>query len=217
MTQAREELSKINDRLYEDDGFFDPDGKPFTKDEKALAHDLFELFQELVNKDSQLTEKFHNKDKLLNRYKTHSLANVPGRVSVYDRVYYDFTDKNKYGNYEYSQQAKMQTTKNVIPTLNNTELVVKNMRTLFEGERYVLFTTSCGFEYNNGHTMLGLHSFSSDVTTNYKRENTIDVIVFDACFTTLTMYPVDAHYLETRFNEIAAAHTNLVKTFKFNH
>lgn len=217
--RALEELEDLDDYLDDEiDIFDDPYGEPFTDEEASLANDLFNLFQEIMdNGFTSVDEGFKNQQSLTDHYGKHCLAGDPNRHSTKRDIYYDFNDENKYRMYENALQVKMQNTKNRVPTFNDTALVLKLMRKLFEGSQCVLFTTSCGLQNTNGSTMLGLHAYANDVTENYQLGNTIDVIALDAKFKTLTLYPVDSMRVESRLNSIIRNYSSFAGAFKFNH
>ena len=216
------ELMEEDDDLDIDDeeDFENPDWEEFTPEEEALANDLFDMIQSFINEEEkeELDEKFTSKSQLNNHFNRHCLAKIPNRKSKRTKVFYDFNDVNKYKIYEDKINVLMQETVTRVPTLNDVRLVCKYMRRLFEGNFNILFTTSCGFYNSNGYIMVGLHSFSSDVTKNYPSQNTIDIILLTApTLKTITIYPVDANYFETKFNNIIKNHSNSTIQLKINH
>lgn len=92
------------------------------------------------------------------------------------------------------------------------------MRRLFEGGCTILFTTSCGLNNNSGSYCLGVHAFSSGVTTNYGKQNTIDLLIADPTLrNTISIFAVDANYFENKLNSMIRNQSNVNATLKFNH
>ena len=200
------------------DDWNDPYADPFTPEEEALSKELFELFQSLIDVEStDLKEKFTTKKNLENHYYKHCLADSSEKVSTQTQIFYDFRNIDKYRVYEDNISNRMRKVEETIPTLNDTALVLDNIKDLFLGNKDILFCNSCGFYNATGSVMLGVHSFSSNVTKNYSGGNTVDLIVLTSQFRTITIYPVDAYELETKLNDIIKNHSNYVGSFKFNH
>ena len=103
-----------------------------------------------------------------------------------------------------------------VTSLLNSDEVNKFFRKLFEGGQYMYFGTFCNLYNDHGSVGLLLHSFASDYTRNYKLGNTIDVLVMGSGSKTITLYPVDAHYLETKLNNIIKKYSDADVKFKFN-
>ena len=57
-------------------------------------------------------------------------------------------------------------------------------------------------ENNQGLVSLGIHSFSSDVTTNYIGGNTVDICVMSASLRTITLYALDVQFLKSKLLSI---------------
>ena len=73
---------------------------------------------------------------------------------------------------------------------------------MFEGGKTIRFTSSCDFVNKKGPIVICLTSFANDVTTNYQKANTITISILTNRMDTITIYPVDGSYLETKFNNI---------------
>ena len=90
--------------------------------------------------------------------------------------------------------------------------VNKAFRKTFEGDSYVTFGWSWGFASGNKAVQLNIHSFSSDVTTNYKDGNTIDILIRTSSPKTITLYPVDASKLKIKLEHIFKKYSSLKLT-----
>lgn len=212
-------LNELNDVEEDDIDFYDPEDVPPTEEERAFATDVYNLLMTLVNKDNNtITEEFTSPGGLKVHFEKHCLAKSMEKVSTRTNVYYDFKDRSQYKELEKELilEAYGPQTMNV-SSLLDTEEVNKFFRKLFEGNKYVYFGTFCELHNAHGHVGLLLHSFASDYTKNYKAGNTIDVLVIGNRGKTITLYPVDAYYLETKFNNIVKNHSDLNIEFQFNH
>lgn len=184
------------------DDFNDPDQRPFTEKEKKVAKEIFSLIQSLICEDDIITEEFESKNCLNRHYHKHCLNGYEDRVSTRQNVFYDFKNRDKYRVYGDKIGDLIKQTSNIIPTVNDLKLTYKHIRRLFEGNYPIRFSTSCGFTNKLGPICIGLYSFSSNVTTNYKGQNTIDLLIMSPQLKIISIYPVDANYFENKFNNI---------------
>lgn len=215
MKDALNELEDIDDYDWED-----PDYAPPTPQEEAFADDIYNLLMELVNEDSlqTVTEEFTSPGGLKTHFERHCLAKSEEKVSTRTSVYYDFKDKSQYKELEkelISSANKPQTIS--VSSLVDVAAVNKSFRKLFEGNKFIYFGTLCQLHNKQGNVSLLIHAFASDYTRNYKQGNTVDVLVIGSGGKTITLYPVDAYYLETKFNNIIKNHSDLNIEFHFNH
>lgn len=180
---------------YEDIGFDEEIAEKFAKD-------ISDILYSIVDIDDTLDENFVSPKCRDDHFKKHCLGNSTGKVSKITKVYYDFTDKSQYLAYEKQVTSLINDSEYHIGSLYDYDEVIWHLKKLFEGSTTVTFTNSCGFTGPNGIINLSLHAFSSDVTKNYLAANTIDVCVKNQRNRTITLYPVDAHYLQTKFNNI---------------
>lgn len=180
------------------------DCEPITDKEEQFADNLFDLIQSLVIHDN-LNEVFTSEDGLKKHFFQHCIADKPERKSKRSNIYYDFTDINKYREYEKSIANQVLDTDNIVTSLYDTKHIYKLFRNLFKGGESIYFTTSCGFSNTAGPVSIGINAYASNYTKNYS-SNTVNFLVITGRGRTITMYPIDAHYLETKLN-------NLVKDF----
>ena len=180
---------------------YDPNYKEGETDKFADA--VLDLLVSLVDKDDlTLTEKFTSNKSLFTHFDYHCVGAI-NKKSTRTNVRYDFTKVQQYHKYERELNKEFrQPNVAIIDTLYDEKAVIKAFRKLFEGGKYLLFSSLCGFRNQLGKVYIGLNSFANNVTTNYGKANTINVIVLTQTLETITMYPVDASYLETKFNHI---------------
>lgn len=209
----------VLDNMLLEDIDDDGDTKPITIEQEDFARDMFDAIQSIINEESKemLDEYFTSKKSFVRHYRTHCLGKRSGRVSDKHNVYYDFKDMNRFGEYENHILQEVLDSTNRVYCLYNVKEIGKLYRKLFKGNETINFSFTCGFESNGKEAMIGLHSFSSDVTKNYKGGNTIDLIAISHEFKTITLYPVDANYLQTKLNNVIKNHTNHKISFFFNH
>lgn len=211
-------MEEIKDIDYDDDIDFNFEGdEEFTEEEEELSNELFNLISGLAEDTFLVNEEFVSRKALENHYDIHCLANYKNRWSSEKQVFYDFRNIDKYRYYEDEVSKKFNEPDFSIATLNDYNHVIKSMRKLFEGNKTVKFEISCGIKNNFGSISIGLHSFASDKTSNYKKGNTINVLVMARKGKTISMYPTDSYQLERRLNMIVKkyARYNGIK-FKFN-
>ena len=198
-------VEELMENLHGEDDDFDFNWKglkPTPKCDEEFASNIFNLIQDLIIKDDIITEKFISKNCLNAHYAKHCLAGNPNKKFTETSIYYDFNDPNRYRIYGEGVKDKIKNCNHEIPSLYDTKLVNKYFRKLFEGNYQILFNTSCGFKNNSGNVIIGLNAFSSNVTKNYSGGNTIDIMIANASFKIISVYPVDAYYLESKFNNI---------------
>lgn len=205
----------LNDLENIDDDWTDYDEDIITEQEQEFANELFDMIQAEVDKSNELTEEFTGKRSANKHFEWHCLGTDKSRKSKRSNVFYDFKDVSQYIEYEQEVNNKMRTPDITIASLLDTKLVLTAFDKLFEGNMSVLFSTPCGFKNDSGPIMFGMHSYSSDVTTNYE-ENTIDFIILTPRYKTVTLYAVSSSYVETKFNNIIKKYNDLEVEFKVN-
>lgn len=193
-------LEEDYDELDLDD-YEDPDyeydeelGKQFECEIKAILDDLIA--------EDTLTEDFTSGTSLRHHFNKHCIGSSGRRRSTTTNVLYDFERCIDFGNYERDISNKIRTTLDEVTTLRDYELIVRYLRKLFEGNMIVKFTLDCGLHNSNGAVCMSIIAFSSDVTTNYSGGNTIDICIKTPQNRTITIYPIDAHRLQSRFNNL---------------
>lgn len=204
---VREALRRLNesniDEEYEDNlSELDPeeDDEPITEEDKIFEQAMFEFFAEL-SEENDLVEEFKNTNALTLHYGNHCLANSNTKRSTRNNVYYDFNNVNKY-------QAREQMIVNLaresaiyVDSLVDAKFVLKAFKKLFEGNKTIVFSPFCCITNKNKEVItITLHSFATDVTTNYEN-NTIDYMITRRG-KTRTLFPLDASYVENKFNNV---------------
>lgn len=219
-----EELNNSDEEDEQLDGWEFEDNPPPSEEDILFEKDIRALFQEIVDSEvGPITEEFMTDRKAKAHFESHCIGhNRKSRTSTRHNVYYDFKDVSLYKERERSivATAKQTANKNVyiFDRLIDRDAVNRALRNLFEGDRYITLTYSCGLQNENGPIQLVVHSFASDATRNYPRGNTIDVLVLGHLGKTLTMYPVDANYFENKFNNILKKYyPSEIEPFKINH
>lgn len=189
------EFEDDEDLDYEDENFDPEVAESFIKDISVVLYDI-------INTSGNLSENFISPKCREEHYRKHCLGRGSDKRSRKTNVYYDFTDKSQYIEYERKVSDKIKNTHYDVTTLSDYELIIGYLRKLFYGGIAIKFCNSCGLHNSFGLVNLSLISFSSDVTKNYRNGNTIDICIKSMKDKTITLYPVDAHYLQTKFNHI---------------
>ena len=191
-----------------------------TEQDEKFAEALFNLLQELVNTED-LNEAFINNYNLQNHFYKHCLGVNSNKKSSRQTVYYDFKYVNQYKDYQsyvlnkVSKEAESVENKGYINSLYDSDKVKKAIYNLFKGNSCIYFPPIVGLHNQFGGFAVGLHAYATDVTTNYIH-NTIDLILITKSGKTLTLYPVDANYLENKLNNLIKNYSSLNTTVKFN-
>ena len=198
----------------------DGESQPITAEEEDFARELFNIIQELIDMEStadDIEEDFTSSRSCEWHYKKHCLDGNKKKSSK-TNIYYDFTDMNLFNIYEQKVSKIVLESPNVVYDLYDIEYIGKLYRKLFEGNQSIRFETTCGFENQGMKCRIGLHSFSSHVTQNYGKGNTIDLIAISPRSKTITMYPVDATYLQRKLNNLIKSYTGHSDIeYSFNH
>ena len=200
--------------LIEDEADWESDDYiAITQEEEAFSKEIFEFVQSLIECIPPLSEEFTSYKQLNTHFNKHCLGLNPGdKKSRKDKVYYDFEYVNQYRNYE---QEVNDLVINKSPrqqsfiSLYDKEELSRSFRKLFEGNYSILFKSSCEFHNDRGPVAIGLNSFATKHTENYEDGNTINLIVLTPSYSTITMYPVAAHYLETKLDNIIKKYNNI--------
>lgn len=191
-----------------------------TEQDEALGQALFDLLQELVN-TPDLNEAFVSEYTLQNHFYKHCLAGSSNKKSSRQTVYYDFKYINQYKAYQtyilskVNKEAASVENKGYINSLYDSDKVKKAIYNLFKGNSCIYFPPIVGLHNQFGTFALGLHTYATNVTTNYMY-NTIDLILITKGGKTLTLYPVDANYLENKLNNLIKNYSNLNTKVKIN-
>lgn len=189
-------------------------GNDFDDDELFLneivydtgsSKELYDLLQSYIPQG--LNEEFlSNQNDLNHHFIKHCLGSFDKKSTNYT-VYYDFTDIQQYIEYDRKLQNSIGVSNTIrIQSLNDEELVVKSFNKLFEGNCFLVFTTMCGLHNVSGDVILCIHSYANDVTTNYTKGNSLDLIVLTTSMKTITLYPISAKYLANKIKNIFATY-----------
>lgn len=196
---------KNNTKIIQDDKddfeIFDPNKKTHTIEEEILADRLFYLIQNFII-DDENNGNFTHGNNLLDRFIQHCIAGNPNNKSKKSHIYYDFNNKDKFRVYSNNVLKKVLDTNHEISSISKIDVLTKELKNLFKGNYEILFYRSSGFYNKQGRVKIGLHSFSSNVTTNYVNAKTIDLLILDCNNKIIDIYPIDANYFEAEFYSI---------------
>ena len=184
----------------------------FEKDIRGVLQDLIDSAFSSLTEDKNDNEK----SKLIKHFNKHCLGNNQDKKSRPSNIYYDFKTKEQYKQYALSIIDLAKSTTMQISSLFDEELFYKHIRKFFEGDKTIYFTNSCCFHNNNGDTTLAIHSWANRVTKNYPN-NTVDVLIMTPKKNLVTIYPVDAHKLESKLNSVIEKYNDNKVRYKFNN
>lgn len=190
--------------------------EPIYDEQFTFGDNIFSIVQNLIN--PELNEEYTTETGLMNHFKKHCIR--ADHVSSRQNVYYDFTDVNDYSNHELEISEYIDTVidhndKMFITDIYDTDKLIKSFRKLFAGNETLVFSLSCGFHNKFGLVRICIHSFATKYTENYLH-NTVDFLIQAPDRKTISLYPIDANYLENKINnEIAKIPTDIL--LKINH
>ncbi len=170
-----------------------------TKEQEEFADEIRDIFQSIIDNEG-LSETFYRYPTFHEHFNKHCLAGINGRKSEVENIYYDFEKESSFSTYV---DKLIQSAKNpdvVISDLFNNDEIDCGFRQFFEGDCTLLLSPLCDLRGKNGAVKLLLHSYSTNVTTNYTLGNTIDVLVISYYPKMITLYPIDCSTLEDRLN-----------------
>ena len=187
------------------------DYEPPTPQERAFEKEMRSLFQVLIQLHTQenIDEDFTSKNSLQVHFNKHCLGESTNKVSTRNNIYYDFTNIRQYEELEnqlITVFRSWETPK--VTSLKNIEEVRNLFKKFFEGDSYLVITPFCGMHNQYGYVAVGLHCYADAYTTNYGKK-TIDLAILTENASTVTLYPVDVTYLETKLNNIIKNHSNV--------
>ena len=191
--------------------------------DEELANEFYEdilsFLTELIRKEEVVTEMFISNKCLIDHFNKHCIGNRTGRKSTRTNVLYDFKDKSQYKEYEKALGDKIDKTIYTVGSLYDYERILYLLRKLFEGDIVIQFCNACGLRNNNGVINLSIYAFSSSVTQNYNDGNTVDICVRSGRGRTITLYPLDSHYLQTKINKLIKKYSGRfdIDSYKFNN
>lgn len=177
----------------------------YTYDEEVgecFASDLLSIINDVLSSSNIVCEDFTSKLNLIKHFNKHCIGKNTGKKSTRRQVLYDFKDKSQYAEYEKKISERIKVSDNTIGSLYDYESNLKCLRNLFKGNTEIVFCNSCGIKSNGELVTMAILAFSSNVTKNYKSENTVDICVQNKSHKTVSLYPVDANYLQAAFNKL---------------
>ena len=201
LNKVKQSIKEIVGNDFDDDELFLNEISYDTNSSK----ELYDLLQSYIPQG--LNEEFlPNQNDLNHHFIKHCLGSFDKKSTNYS-VYYDFTDIQQYIEYDRKLQNSIGGRNTIrIQSLNDEELVVKSFNKLFEGNCFLVFTTMCGLHNVSGDVILCIHSYANDVTTNYTKGNSLDLIVLTTSMKTITLYPISAKYLGNKIKNIFATY-----------
>lgn len=171
-----------------------------TDDEIAFADEIRAIFQEIIDTEC-LEEKSVSEKCRDTHFDKHCLGKYKNRRSTPSNIYYDFRDVRGYSDYEEKILNLLdRATTPTIHSLFDVDEIESQFRKFFECGKFLILGANCGFKNDGGPTAIGLHSFATDVTSNYLRGNTTDFLILSRKFNTITMMPIEASKLEDKLN-----------------
>lgn len=179
---------------------------PITDEQKAFAKEFLGFFQSLIDREEEsladVGEEFVSERSLDAHFAKHCIGNS-GRKSTKRDILYDFTTKKQYSNYEVKlQKSFREGPVDSLASVFDVDDINRKFRRLFEGDKYILIGAIFGLENSQGPVSLGIHSFSSGVTTNYIGGNTVDICVMNPSLRTITLYALDVQLLKSKLMSI---------------
>ena len=214
-----ENKKEIDEELYDgewtqedEEDFNIYDDTPITPKQEQFYEEVKNVLQSLIdNGVEDLEEDFTSEDELNFHFKKHCLANTPNRKSTRRTVYYDFNDEQDYSNYENELNKNFQSNSNTIILSDpyNIEEVNDAFLQLFKNNTYIIFGWEWNLTNNIGIVQLRVHSFASNVTTNYKTNDTIDIIIRTPRNKSITLYAIDVSILKNKLFNILKKYSNL--------
>lgn len=211
-----------NNYMDEEYDIFDPEIDEFIEkdyDENvamSFEKDIREFLDYIISSTDDPNEQYTSEAGLIKHFKKHCIGHDKNKKSTRKNILYDFNDNSKYSDYENIISEKISNTPYIIDSLYDYKIILKYLRKLFEGNVTVKFNNGCNIR-KKGLLNLSFHAYATDVTTNYKRGNTIDLCVKNPYNKTITLYAIDAYDVERRLNNTLKRYARLQKPFNFNH
>ena len=194
----KEYLRKIvKEDLFTDTDAYDWGERDSDEYAEAVKNILMSFY---IPDDDELSERFRRSDRLKKHFTDHCFGFE--RKSTSTNVYYDFTELEDYKkrvSFVDSLSSDM-----TISDLHYHQQIDESLFLLSRGNGTIFFTDACGLvDENNNPVSLKIHSFCTDVTKNYKNQNTADYVFYKGNgITTKTQYPISFTKLVSRFEEL---------------
>ena len=212
MKLTYEEIRELESDIDYDDPDYDSDvGTEFA--------DMMRNFLTDLVKDALVSERFVSSRCFLDHFNNHCIGHRRNFVSTEHNIKYDFTDPSQYSAYESTISREVANVRYIIDSLFDYETINKYMLILFDGNQVVQFSNSCGIRNSTDIVNISFISFASDVTTNYRSGNTISICIKSARGRTISLYPIDAHYFQTKLNNMLDTYyqDNSLNYYSFNN
>lgn len=229
MGYIREALDGIleedkNVELYNDDwtqgdeeDFNTYDEESITPKQEQFYEEVRDALQSLIddedkeNENKELDEDFVSNKELKKHFFRHCLANDRSKVSTRKVVYYDFNNIQEYSKYENELNKNFQSNSDTIILSDpyNIEEVNDAFLQLFKNNTYIIFGWEWNLTNNIGIVQLRVHSFASNVTTNYKANDTLDIMIRTPRNKSITLYAIDLFRMKNKIFNILKKYSNL--------
>ena len=179
----------------------------FAEDmEEFLKEFLEDCWDEYDDLDNNTAEKFAE-DIMEILYELIDEGNDSGKYSDMI-VRYRFKDVSQYKEYAKLISSKADTTSCSILSIRDYPKVIGYLRALFEDNETIQFCNTCELYNKKERINLTLHAYSDKVPRNYIRKavdvcvRAADAKVADAKDNVVSLYAIDAAYLEKRFEDV---------------
>ena len=176
---------------------------------EAFKKDIEKILYELIHTEN-LREEFTSENNEKIHFNKHCIGKNINRKSTNSNIYYDFKNIDSYRQYEKFISNEIRHSRYFITSLLDYRLICKYIRKLFEGGTTVTFTQKCELKNKTGIMSISFHSFATNVTENYRKYNTIDLCIQGEDDRTITLFAVDARYLEKIFNKLINKYSDYV-------
>ena len=179
---------------------FDTDDvSAYPTEEEIQTGDAVKRYLEGLIKDA-VPEGFNEYDTLAKRVKLgfdkHCLCGDTARKSTESKVYYDFSNADKYRVYAEKVAGRVLNTENKVASLYDTETLSACFAGLFKGDSAVYFYVCCDLKVDAKPVILGLRSFATKLTKNHGDRETVDLLVLTPDERLVALCAVDAAVLE---------------------
>lgn len=220
----KENQEEIDEELCDDDwtqedeeDFNTYDEESITPKQEQFYEEVRDALQSLIddedkeNENKELDEDFVSNKELKKHFFRHCLANDRSKVSTRKVVYYDFNNIQEYSEYENELNKNFQSNSDTIILSDpyNIEEVNDAFLQLFKNNTYIIFGWEWNLTNNIGIVQLRVHSFASNVTTNYKANDTLDIIIRTPRNKSITLYAIDLSRMKNKIFNILKKYSNL--------
>lgn len=186
---------------------------------KSFCADITDILNDLIDESDIIKEDFTSERNMRNHFEKHCLGHSRNKHSTRQNVYYAFNDNSKYCDYEKFISNRFADADVIFGSLYAYDDIIKALKKLFIGNYLIRFGTGCGLRSGGIPVSLSIYAFSSNVTENYQGGNTVDICIKNGGGKTITLYAVDANYLQNKFNNLIkkyCVYTDITD-FEFNN